>query len=317
MDDSILTNLICDRQNITMELDYSWESLFKPGDATDYFNWLNPTPLQAGVNNFSLSNAWWLAEISRLTYHPDFYLKKDINCGSFDYELLGFIDNQITSTQVAILKVNYNMPCLVIAFRGTDEIENWNTNVHAYQSSFNDIGKVHSGFKKAYLSIKKELHEYLKNNTLPVFITGHSLGAALAILATSEVYPDEHFDSCYTFGSPRVGNLEFFDSVKCQQIYRVINNCDVVTTVPIDFTAIKYKHIGTPYLINDSGDLIDKLNEDEIYSYQKSKLSGLKDYAISKIFNNGSKSIKDDLPAFLADHSPINYVLALQKLTNI
>ncbi len=64
-----------------MKLDYSWESLFKPGEAVDYFNQSNPTPLLAGIGGFSLSNAWWLAEISRLIYHPEFFENKEIKHG--------------------------------------------------------------------------------------------------------------------------------------------------------------------------------------------------------------------------------------------
>ncbi len=297
-----------------MKLDYSWKALCEPGDAVDYFDRSSPTPLTAGINNFSLSNAWWLAEISRLVYHSYFCERNDINFGCFEFEKTGVINNQNTSTQVALLKVNRDNPCLVIAFRGTDEMEDWQTNVHAYQTPFADMGKVHSGFKKAYLSIKEELLEYLKDNVLPIFITGHSLGAALATLATSEFYKNEQFDSCYTYGSPRTGNPAFVNSIKCKQIYRIVNNCDIVTTVPIDFAGINYEHIGSPYLINDDGDLLEDINEDEIYAYQKDKLGGLKEYAKSKVFKNDIKSIKNDLPSFLADHSPLNYVSMLENL---
>ena len=297
-----------------MKLDYSWRSLFKPGDAINYFNLSNPVPFLANTHNFNIFNAWWLAEISRLIYHNNFFNDENIQLGCFNFEIIGYIENKNTSTHVAILKVIQDKPCLVIVFRGTDEVDDWNINLHAYQSSFDSRGKVHSGFKKAYLSIKDELHEYLNQCSLPLFITGHSLGAALATLATSELQSNENLDSCYTFGSPRTGNKVFVDSIKCKQIYRVVNNCDVVTTVPINFAGIEYKHIGSPYLIDDKGVLLEGMSEDEIYSYQKSKLEDLKEYALSKVFNNEIKSIKDDLPHFLASHSPINYVAILQNL---
>ena len=302
-----------------MELDTSWDALSKPGEATDYFNLPSPKPLQIGTNNFNIFNAWWLAEIARLSYHPDYYKKQDISFGCFKYEKIAFIDNIKTSTHVSLLKVEAiddnkeNKACLVIAFRGTDEINDWNTNIHAHQRSFGNTGKVHSGFKKVYLSIKDELLKYLKDNSLPIFVTGHSLGAALAILCTSDIYKSNLFDSCYTFGSPRTGNTTFVNLIKCKNIYRVINNCDVVTAVPIDFAGIKYKHIGSSYLINDKGELIEGMNEDEIYSYQKDKAYGLKEYAKSKLFSS-IDSIKTDLPFFLADHAPVNYVIALKNL---
>jgi len=297
-----------------LTLDNSWESLFKPGEAFDYFILDNAAQLNTEFNNFNATNAWWLAEFSRLIYHNNFFENENINLGALNYELLDYIECEDTSTRVGLINIIQEKPCMVIVFQGTDEIEDWNINIHAYQSTFGDNGKVHSGFKKAYLSIRDELHHSVAKNKYPFFITGHSLGAALATLAFSELSDNKNFHSCYTFGSPRTGEPKFIDSIQSDRIYRVINNSDVVTTIPIDFANIVYKHIGKPCLIDNKGILLNKADEDEVYEYQISKLGGLKEYAISKIFNNDLKSIKDDLPSFLSDHAPINYVLKLQNL---
>jgi triacylglycerol lipase len=297
-----------------MKLDYTWDSLTNPGEANDYFCFQNTTPIEIGTNSFTLSNAWWLAEISRLIYHNDFFNKPEIDLGCFNYELLGYIEKPETSTHIALIKIIQESPCLVIVFRGSDEIQDWNINTQAFQTDFNNLGKIHSGFKKAFVSIRDKLIEHIKDNELPFFITGHSLGAALANLATSELHTNKNFDSCYTFGSPRIGNMEFINSIECKTIYRIVNNCDIVTTVPIDFTVIVYKHLGFSYLIDDKGQLITNMNEDEIYLYQKERTEQLKEYALSKLLNNDLMSIKNDLPPFLADHSPVNYVYKLQNL---
>jgi triacylglycerol lipase len=303
-----------------MKLDYSWKALFKPGEATDYFNLSDSVPLQTGAPGFNINNAWWLAEISRLIYQHDFHNKHNLNLGCFEYETIGFIDNKNTSTHVALLKVNgidnkgHTTPCLVVAFRGTDHIDDWNNNVHAYQTPFGELGNVHDGFKNAYLSIKKELHGYLNNHLLPTFITGHSLGAALATLTTAEIVNNPNFDSCYTFGSPRTGDPAFVNALKDKRIYRVINNCDVVTTVPLSFANIKYKHSGFSHLLNNNGDHVEESDEEAILNYQKDKLLDLKEYAILELFSKNIKNIKDNLPPVLADHAPINYVLALENL---
>lgn len=292
----------------------SSESLFKPGEAKEYFKVSEPEPIHLNNNNFSVSNAWWLAETSRLIYHPGFYNKNDVDFGCFRFEQLAYIENKETSTHVAILKVIQDSPCIIIVFRGSDEIEDWGINVRVYQNEFNDNGKVHRGFRKAYLSVREELFCKLENNTLPAFITGHSLGAALAILATSEICEKAYFNACYTFGSPRIGNPDFVNSIQTEAIYRIVNNSDVITTIPIDFANIIYQHIGKAILIDENGKLYSDLNEDAVYEHQKSKLEGLKDYALSKLFNNELNTIKNDLPSFLADHSPINYVAALERL---
>jgi triacylglycerol lipase len=296
------------------QLDCSWESLFKPGNSTNYFDISNSKPIEIGSSCFNISNAWWLAEISRLIYHPQFFEKDNIQLGSFNYEIINYIEHKSTSTHVALLKIIQDNPCVAIAFRGSDETEDWNINAQAYQTSFDNNGKVHSGFLKAYASIRDELLNSLANNALPIFITGHSLGAALSVLATSDLKNNLNYDSCYTFGSPRIGDANFIQTINNKNIYRVVNNCDVVTTIPIDFALIKYHHAGESFLLNDNGKLIEGMGEEEIYSYQKNNLSSLKEYAVTKLFSKDFKSLTNELPSFLADHAPINYTIKLSKL---
>jgi len=303
-----------------MSADTSWDALSNPGLATDYFNLSEQTPLQSGTKCFSTSNAWWLAEITRLSYHRNYHNKQDINLGGFKFEKIAVIDNTNTSTHVSLLQVigidinGVENTSLVIAFRGTDDLADWQTNINVLQQPYANAGKVHTGFKEAYFSIRDELHGHLNNNSLPLFVTGHSLGAALATLTTADIYNTPHFDSCYTFGSPRTGNPAFVDSIQCENIYRVVNNCDVVTTVPLDFGIIEYRHIGASYLLTDAGKLIDNMDEDEIVSYQKNKLHELKEYAATQIFSRNINQFSDKLPMFLYDHSPINYVTGLESL---
>ena len=300
--------------------DYSWEALTKPGEANRYFDWANPSLLQTVTTGFNASNAWWLAEISRLVYHENFHKDDAISFGCFEFEKIGFIDHKPTTTKAAILKVSAidndknKTPCIVLAFRGSDEVEDWHLNIHTYQIPFSKKGLVHAGFKTAYLSIKKELYQYLKDNTYPLFITGHSLGAALATLATAELFKNENFDSCYTFGSPRVGNSEFVHCIDTDRIFRIVNNLDVVTLLPLDFTIIQYQHLGQPHLFKQEEGYVEGLSDDEIYEFQKQNLQDLKNYAKENIFNNNIKNIRSNIPPFLADHAPINYTTSLQKL---
>ncbi|WP_143310080.1 lipase family protein [Chitinophaga vietnamensis] len=89
--------------------------------------------------------------------------------------------------------------------------------------------------------------QYLADVNPPqIFITGHSLGGALASvfalhLKTSIVYPANW--SVYTFASPSVGdqgfvsyyNNEFSDGIS--SAYRIYNNCDLV---PCAFASLEY-----------------------------------------------------------------------------
>jgi hypothetical protein len=102
---------------------------------------------------------------------------------------------------------------------------------------------------KAYKSIADDIKKsLLELKDIPVYVTGHSLGAALATVATQNLEHDHRFPrfrdmiaACYTFGSPRVGNSHFEREFK-SPIYRIVNTTDIVTTIPL--LAMGYIHIG-------------------------------------------------------------------------
>ena len=69
-----------------------------------------------------------------------------------------------------------------------------------------------------------------------LYLTGHSLGGALATLCAADLAANTKFTSpsVYTFGSPRVGNPTFagFFNRRTGPHYRVYNSEDVVTSLP-------------------------------------------------------------------------------------
>jgi triacylglycerol lipase len=82
-------------------------------------------------------------------------------------------------------------------------------------------------------------------------ITGHSLGASMAtIIAARLNVGDFIVDGLYTYGSPRVGNDKFRDSLDVQH-YRFVNNSDDVTKIP--FYHWGYRHHGDLRYINSDG----------------------------------------------------------------
>lgn len=161
-----------------------------------------------------------------------------------------------------------------------------------------ELGKVHRGFYITYTRpdpgnfIDKLIDLNPKNNApsmrdvaekilndpqkcpqgSPLFVTGHSLGGALATLSALHIHiaktiPFEN-PILYTFASPRVGNRQFarqFDKFEC---YRVVNSEDIVPVVPLptlllalgrtplrevapykakcSLTRLDYEHIGQP-----------------------------------------------------------------------
>jgi len=125
---------------------------------------------------------------------------------------------------------------LILVFRGTEptSIEDIKTNISAnLVPAINATGQIHKGFQDSYRIIEKELVEELdkyKDEKLPLYITGHSLGGALAITATKFLGSDST-GATYTFGGPRVGDDEFFKDIKTP-VYRVVNQADAVPRLP-------------------------------------------------------------------------------------
>ena len=157
------------------------------------------------------------------------------------------ITDTATSTCAAIFQMsgmdqhNNITPISILAFCGTNDGIDWKTNLQAMQAEFFNIGKVHSGFLKSYLSVRGRILDQLNELNSPLFMTGHSLGAALATLVCADLeLQGIEYDSCYTFGSPRVGDADFLKTISSSRVFRVVNNCDIVTTVPITLGGYQY-----------------------------------------------------------------------------
>jgi triacylglycerol lipase len=136
----------------------------------------------------------------------------------------------------------------VISFRGTQEWNDWMTNLSATPAKFrwffthaDDIGNVHAGFSHGLCDCWKEIDAWLEQNvkgtTRTLWFTGHSLGAALAALAAAVCSFDVHLpvSGLYTFGQPRIGQQDFCMSLDYKirsRYFRFVNRHDLVPRVP-------------------------------------------------------------------------------------
>ena len=135
----------------------------------------------------------------------------------------------------------------------------WINNFTAVQKDFTDpnsgqyLGKIHRGFLNNYLRIveplPREVAQTLDPN-IPCYVTGHSLGSSLAILAALDLalnVPQLRPQiQLYTYASPRVGDPTFA-RLHAQQIpnsYRVVNLSDIFTLVPPTQAVGTYVHVG-------------------------------------------------------------------------
>lgn len=168
-------------------------------------------------------------------------LKSDL--GHLGFELLETYNISIplvvdTQAFLAKLTLTDRDPMVVLAFRGTEvkKAADIKADVTANPISVGpekEGHKVHAGFYNAFKPVRRLIQNRLDNQDLrdlPLYITGHSLGGALAVVATYCISSDS-VGACYTFGGPRVGNLAFGQSIRTP-VYRVLNAADLVPRLP-------------------------------------------------------------------------------------
>ena len=176
----------------------------------------------------------------------------------------------------------------ILAFRGTepDEMSDVLADLNAFPSKGVSGGWVHIGFQRELEKVWDAIKEHrAEHATKKLFITGHSLGGAMATLAASRFNLIDKVECLYTYGSPRVGTRSFVKSCKFLH-YRHKNNNDIVTAVPL--VLMGYKHHGTLRYINFYGN-IRKLTmwqaiKDKWRGYSSGLLDGAKDHSITEYF---------------------------------
>ena len=171
--------------------------------------------------------------------HATCTLRDLLRVGGF--KLRGVLYDSGTDTQgfVASRSAEPGRGLAIVSFRGTESKRDWMTNLDLRQASVTSrnhdspriVGNVHSGFNAAYLSVQDQIHSALAGcEHLPLYVTGHSLGGALATLATWYLAGDK-LAACYTFGAPRVGDGQLLNRFRTP-IYRIVNGADPVPFVP-------------------------------------------------------------------------------------
>lgn len=128
----------------------------------------------------------------------------------------------------------------------------------------NDV-LVHRGFlgelDKIWPGILKNIEE--DTGGLPVFVTGHSLGAAMALLAGSR----HSFENITTFGEPRTG-INIDKAFQSNSHTRYVNGDDPVPKLPPEIL-FGYEHHGTTMNIQDADGSTDIRYDHSIIYYSE------------------------------------------------
>jgi triacylglycerol lipase len=242
---------------------------WKPADLPPW----KPADLPTLRAAYSDRTAALMAFLSDFAYSPVIEKKGNLVVPT-ELAALGFTDiscfhDKLTDGWAYIAE---SAPLIVLSFRGTHSLKNWLTNLSValkrramlhdklvQPENTDGALRVHQGFYQAFLGLSdgkkgiKEKIDELKTKTkgrVPIYITGHSLGGALAQIATAVLGSDQ-IAACYTFGSPRVGNYVFDAWVKPPS-YRLINYADIVPQIPFPVPPLfAYRHSGDPRYMPD------------------------------------------------------------------
>ncbi len=150
----------------------------------------------------------------------------------------GLKEKAKTDTQAILVRsqdtASHNMA--VLAFRGSEpnKVDWLYTDADAKFIKLREgEGRIHRGFYESFLSVKKEAEDAIGKlpADLPLFVTGHSLGGALANVAGMELEQVRRLAAIYTFGSPRVGDEVWASRMKVPH-YRTVNGRDIVPLLP-------------------------------------------------------------------------------------
>lgn len=183
--------------------------------------------------DFDLLNALRLAESSQLAYKSEGEVRKFLNA-EWGMSRVNTFDKD--ETQAFLCS---NDEVAILAFRGTDSLEDWQKDFNAVLVD-SKVGHVHKGFKQAldnvWEDIDKVLVEHIRDNR-KLWVTGHSLGGALATLAVDR-FTDLKvpIGGMYTYGQPMVGDGAFvdnYDRKMKERSFRFVNDEDVVTWISL------------------------------------------------------------------------------------
>ncbi|NEQ96048.1 MAG: lipase family protein [Cyanothece sp. SIO2G6] len=262
-------------------------------------------PVEPYKTSLSPNNAYWMAKLANLVYHkrPD---------GSPDEEkifsLLQIEDDEFMSVTGASQQSAQGMlvehdDYFCLAFRGTDELDDWLDNLKLFPEKVL-FGEFHRGFWNSVEDIWEELFtrylELRQQKKRPLFLTGHSKGGAMAtITAAKLIHRDWPFTSLYTFGQPRAmttATARIFNVEAKEKTFRFQNNNDLVTRAPARLMG--YSHVGTYVHISNDGTIC---LEPGFWLRFLDRVEG----AIEDLGELGIDGVKD--------HSMVNYLAAVNR----
>jgi triacylglycerol lipase len=260
-------------------------------------------PFRADASALGRRNAWWLADAALLAYW-------DPTPALTRFRAAGLQGEQIAAGGLQCYVVSA-ADFVIVAFRGTeaDEWQDVLDDKQFIQVPWDRPGThVHRGFKGALDRVWPTMSPILDGlaASRTVWFTGHSLGAALAMLAADRF---ARTAGVCTIGCPRVGDIAFsqgFDTRFGLRALRYVFDTDIVTHVPPPLPfPFPYKHAGALRQISAEGQIT---SEPPPLQHFFSDLIGDPQHVL-EVVDGLQRGALLRPPKFLLDHMPRGYAV--------
>ncbi|WP_437752124.1 lipase family protein [Sorangium sp. So ce1389] len=297
----------------------------------------------------SLASAWMYSDLDTLEKAMAVY-------GDWDFARVSVHNNALfVASDVCFIQSRCRR-LLILCIKGTEpgNIFNWLTDASVASQRFYALGRVHGGFARNVDVMWSVIDRYLAaalrgenvRDVLPgveasprpgpgtspdagaapgkleaLYITGHSLGAAMAALAAARLFTDGRYGDLrrllrgvYTFGQPMVGDAAFATragELLGDRLFRFVYANDIVPRLPPLSTG-RFVHFGRAYRSAGEG-----------WAYESKVAGQTRTFLVSTAVGVFAW-VKQQLPIIRwiplpfswGDHSPANYVEASQQGTS-
>jgi len=273
--------------------------VFHPESDSGYRHFLGSqeASFNAKATSVIRANAWWLAESALLSYWDAAEATRRFAGAGLTAE---FVEEADTQAYVA-----WSADAILVSFRGTqpgrigDVVDDAVVALVPWKHGF-----VHLGFREALERVWAKLMAKVEPlaATRTVWFGGHSLGAALAILA-GDRYPQTA--GICTLGAPRVGDRVFaatFDARFGKRSLRYVNDTDIVTHVPTPFP-LPYEHVGQLRHITSDGRVTERAPQ--LTHFVPDVFGGVEH--LRQVMDGLKAGTLTAAPDFLLDHMPRAY----------